>query len=170
MGYQGLSWIAGFIAKKYKKLRPDLGTKTALVPEAEGHGTTPWIFHTSKGGLMKPSEAFMEDVEIFNSEFINFHGTDVNREPGIYDRLAAVLQSRFGDKYPKEIYKQFAKSRYVAHVQLELFEKNDSSLFTFLRKIQFYLHFYKIICWFAIWIHLCKMDMGHVPNPGPIFA
>ena len=77
--FQGLSYLAGYIAFKFKNEFPQLGDKTNTFPKHDADGNTynyitTWIFHVSKGGLMIPDNKFLNYCQLFEQEFLNFHG------------------------------------------------------------------------------------------------
>ncbi len=85
------------MAYKLQLKYPDLGSKTGSFPHFY-QGNFPWIFHLSQGGLCVPSEQFMQDVVLFEKDFVKFHGTSVDRGPDVFNRLCHILQWQFGTK------------------------------------------------------------------------
>ena len=88
--------MAGWFAKKNKEFK--LGAKTTL-------------------GLYEPTEEWLEDFKKFEQEFINYHQSEIKQEDWVIDNFAKVLESKFGDKYPKVLYKKFSKFRTTMRVK-----------------------------------------------------
>ena len=123
--HQGLTFLAGRIARKFSDIHPDLGRKTSEYEPYEDIGDNTWLFTVSKGGLRAPSEDFVVDYERFNALFCNFHGDTVNRGDRVLDKVAAILKKHFGDKQNTNLYEFFAKSRtYIRMTQMSLNAKN----------------------------------------------
>ena len=109
--YQGLTYLAGRIARKFRDKYPDLGWKTSETSFYEDTGLYTWLYSVSKGGLTRPSDDFMNDVEKFEKLFNEFHGDDVDRKCRVLDRFTKVLVDEFGKKYDLKIYQFFTKAR-----------------------------------------------------------
>ena len=93
---QTIIYVAGWFAKKNKEFK--LGAKTTL-------------------GLYEPTEEWLEDFRKFEQEFINYHESEIKQEDWVIDNFAKVLESKFGDKYPKVLYKKFSKFRTTMRVK-----------------------------------------------------
>ena len=110
--YQGLTYLAGRIARKFMDKHPDLGSKTSDTAYHESTGVYTWLYSVSKGGLIQPSNDFMKDIEKCEELFNEFHGEeDIDRKSRVLDRFAKVLENHFGSKYDKKLYMFFAKAR-----------------------------------------------------------
>ena len=116
-GFQGLSYLAGYIAFKFKNEFPQLGDKTNTFPRHDANGNrynyiTTWIFHVSKGGLMVPESKFLNYCQLFELEFFKFHGEKgINREDRILDKLTKILFDKFGKDFDKKVLAFFVKVR-----------------------------------------------------------
>lgn len=71
--YDSLEYLGGYISKRINK------TVSKARNECPGSSTFTWIDHISEGGLVKPSEEFMEDIqnlerifEVFNGDGLSF--------------------------------------------------------------------------------------------------
>ena len=117
--FQGLTYVAGFIASKFKHKYPELGTKTKEVLEKSSINS--WIMRISDGGLLAPSEKFLCSVIEFEKEFRLFHKIthwkSINRDAWVIDNFAQRLEKKFGDMYDKKIYALFAKTR--THIRIK---------------------------------------------------
>ena len=124
--HQGLTWLAGRIARKFSDIHPDLGRKTSDYEPYEDIGDNTWLFTVSKGGLRAPSDDFIFDYERFNALFCHFHGKSANRGDRVLDKLVEILKHHFGDKYNDKLYQFFTKSRThirMTHMSLQAKEK-----------------------------------------------
>ena len=126
--HQGLTYLAGRIARKFSDIHPDLGRKTSDYQPYEDISDNTWLFTVSKGGLRAPSEDFIVDYERFNALFCNFHGVhgnSCNRGDRVLDKVVGILKQHFGDKYNTKLYQFFTKSRtYIRMAQMSLEAKN----------------------------------------------
>ena len=117
--FQGLTYVAGFIASKFKHKYPELGTKTKEVLQKSSINS--WIMRISDGGLIAPSEKFLRSIIEFEKEFRLFHKIthwkSINRDAWVIDRFAQQLEKKFGDIYDKKIYALFAKTR--THIRIK---------------------------------------------------
>ena len=110
--YQGLTYILGVVARKFRVSHPELATKTSDIPFYEETGVFTWVSHLSRGGLLMVSQDFLSDGEKFEIEFQVMHGPDdIDRRPNVIRRFARKLLLKFGTKYPKKLYDYFATVR-----------------------------------------------------------
>ena len=91
LGEQGLTFVAGWFAKKNKNFK--LGTKSKDI------------------GLYDPTAEWLEDFKKFEQEFANYHEGNLRREDWIINNFAKLLESKFGDRYPKALYMKYARFR-----------------------------------------------------------
>ena len=106
---EGLAYIAGYLAFKFKHQYPDLGIKTSEecnLQQVNSH----WITALSRGGLMKPSDSFLQTVRLFEAEFLKFHGEEINRSLSVVTKFAENLESKFPD-VPADVIKKFSRLR-----------------------------------------------------------
>ena len=126
--FQGLSYLAGYIAYKFKKEFPELGNKTGTFPSHDPNGNrcnyiTTWIFHVSKGGLMVPENKFLNYCQLFEQEFLKFHGEQgINREKRILDKLTEILTAKFGQDFNKKVLAFFVKVRTFIRMKTMILE------------------------------------------------
>ena len=117
--FQGLTYVAGFIASKFKLKYPHLGTKTGEILQKSSINS--WIMRISEGGLIAPSEKFLCDIIRMEAEFNSFHNitswNSINRGAWVIDRFAQRLYEKFGDLYDTKIYALFAKTR--THIRIK---------------------------------------------------
>jgi hypothetical protein len=65
---QGLKYLAGYVAYRYKSKYPDLGIPTAEVHELPQSSNMDWIDHLSQGGLMQPSSGLFYAAQIMETQ------------------------------------------------------------------------------------------------------
>ena len=112
--FQGLTYVLGFIARKFRRDHPDLGKPTLLMTKRETDDSLcTWILRISKGGLVAPSDEFLKDGQAFEEEFNKFHACKqkYDGKPWVIKRFTEVLAKRFGSKYSWKVYEMFAKTR-----------------------------------------------------------
>ena len=78
-----------------------LGEKTCeFSTEEENKSQAPWVFIVSKGGLTAGFNKFIDDIEKFEIDFRNFHGSETHGlrrdEIKLIDNFKARLISKFG--------------------------------------------------------------------------
>ena len=78
-----------------------------------------WLLSISNGKLFHPSDEFVRDGQDMENEFINFHACPkrVDMKPNVIDRFTDVLVKKFGEKYDKEVYELFARTR--THIRIK---------------------------------------------------
>ena len=117
--FQGLTYVAGFIASKFKLKYPHLGSKTGEILQKSSINS--WIMRISEGGLIAPSEKFLCDIIKMEAEFKSFHNitswNSINRGAWVIDRFAQRLYEKFGNLYDPKIYALFAKTR--THIRIK---------------------------------------------------
>ena len=125
--HQGLTYVAGYVAQKFKLQCPNLGSKTSEFP-LQHESSTPWLFHLSRGGLTVPNDAFLESCKGFEDDFNAFHGNEVDRGEKVIKRFGDILCHKYGKLYPEDVLRFFSKVRtfirikalnYKMHVQAE---------------------------------------------------
>ena len=131
---KGLSYIMGYIAKKFYNEFPHLGSKTSDFPVDEIHyADCPWVFHLSKGGLVAPSWQFLEDGRTFEHLFNEYHGLRGNvrtREDNVLDNFTDILCKEFATKYDRKVLALFSKTRTMIRLKdlnLELKQRSKQA-------------------------------------------
>ena len=82
----------------------NLGKKSCEFTTAEANQSmAPWLFTLSKGGLHVPYNEFLDDMELFEAEFLLFHGFPFHglrkNECQLIDRFRDRLIAKFGYAY-----------------------------------------------------------------------
>ena len=106
---EGLAYIAGYLAFKFKHQYPELGVKTCEAPVFPEDNSR-WITALSRGGLMKPSNNFLQTVHLFEMEFVKFHGGKVNQASNVVKRFSNILETKFPN-VPADVVKKFSRLR-----------------------------------------------------------
>jgi hypothetical protein len=73
--------------------------------------SAPWILHLSRGGLMLPTEEFLEAFNGFEECFHVFHGATVDKKPDVFKRLHSMLERNFKDRWPSDVLMLYARVR-----------------------------------------------------------
>ena len=126
--FHGLTYIAGYLAYKFKDQYPTLGKRSSDVPFTTSLNS--WIKRLSKGGLRVASDKFLEDVVRFEAEFKSFHNikewNSIDREANVIKRFTARLVEKFGTAYDEKIYALFSKTR--THIRISQINKKKKML------------------------------------------
>lgn len=103
---QGLVYITGYIAHKYRHQYPQLGsaTKTAI-------NCNDWLSFISRGNCIRPSTDFLKVAEIMNKEFIVFHGDFLNKTNKIFDKLTQIVCMKTNNSFPREFVACLVRTR-----------------------------------------------------------
>ena len=114
--FQGLAYVLGFVARKFKTNYPELGKQISnLTPDEIQTSLCSWLFVLSNrgGGLTVPSPEFIKDGEIMEEEFNKFHSSDIgyNKESWVIDKFTDVLVTIFDKKYDRKVLACFSKTR-----------------------------------------------------------
>lgn len=72
---EGPKFIAGYVAHRFKNKYPQLGCPTREPPQINEIGSE-YLVLLSRGGLMYPSEEFLDIARIIEKIFIHFHGPE----------------------------------------------------------------------------------------------
>lgn len=90
---EALKYIAGYVAHKYRVKYPFLGTETRKLKPVDKD--LDWIRFVSDGGLIYPSDEFMQVAIIMEKEFLAFHGEfGLRREKYIFKKLTKLVKSK----------------------------------------------------------------------------
>ena len=110
-----MSYIAGYIAYKFKLEHPELGTKTSDIPWYEPT-TFPWLEALSRGGLRQPTDHFFGLIQKYEEIFQSVHGNGISFEPNVIKNLQAKILASFPESKPAVALK-YAKTR--THIRLK---------------------------------------------------
>lgn len=123
-----LEYIAGYLAKKYKDVLPNLGDFTHKISQEHLYNIPSWVQQLSYGGLIKPSKEFFKKVKAWNSYFQTYHGESFRSGPGVVKKLAKkILKKECG--YPCKVIEAFCKLRTIIRINFRnLKAKHEKAL------------------------------------------
>lgn len=90
---EGLIYIAGYGAYRFRVKYPGLGVKTKNLPPTE-QSPLEWIRCISDGHLRYPSDDLVKVTKIVEEEFQKFHGSYLSKEPKIFARLSDIVREK----------------------------------------------------------------------------
>lgn len=82
--FEGLKYIAGYVAYRFKHKYDHLGIPTKELPT---HELPDWIQFISRGQLLVPSETLISAAKIMEIEFQNLHGNWLSNAKLLFDLL-----------------------------------------------------------------------------------
>ncbi|EFA11760.1 Transposable element P transposase-like Protein [Tribolium castaneum] len=122
-----LEYIAGYLAKKYKKTNPSLGDYTVNTqPSNHSYNLPTWVEQLSYGGLVKPKQAWVENITKWNKFFERFHGKFFKKGGGVVKKLTLKIAKK--DKMPVEIIKSFCKLRTIIRINYNNIKSQKTNL------------------------------------------
>jgi hypothetical protein len=95
-----MSYVAGFIASKFRNEFPELGQKTSDSCPFQPTNY-PWLSALSRGGLIQPSADFFEQVQQFEKVFCSFHGSKISKERNVIKKFQNLLMEKYPNLNPK---------------------------------------------------------------------
>jgi hypothetical protein len=93
---QGLIYIAGWLAFKFRHELRHLGNPTGDIPISD---LSPWLAHLSRGGLLCPTDDFVSQVKVYERHFQEFHGDRFSIQKNVIKCLYSKLCDMFPDVY-----------------------------------------------------------------------
>ena len=112
---EGLKYVSGFLAYKFKTDYPELGKHT-YAPSVYDKTVSPWIRALSHGCLIEPSQEFFDTVSQFEKVFLSFHGDKVNNCENVMLTLQSLLSNQFPN-IPVPIIAAYVKTR--THIKVK---------------------------------------------------
>lgn len=116
----GLAYIAGYLAKKHRDSHPDLGKYTYTLNESinqHNYSHFPsWIQNLSFGGLIQPSDEWLDHVTKMDKYFQKFHKDTFYFKKNIIKKTAEYILSKVKD-VPKELVKSFCRQRVFVRIK-----------------------------------------------------
>lgn len=104
----GIEYLAGWIAFKFKETHPELGKHTYKLPAS----APSWVQHLSFGGLMRPSPSWFQDARKMERMFTNFHKESFRSKKNIVKRLTHIILKKIPTR-SEAIIKKFVKHRTI---------------------------------------------------------
>lgn len=137
---QGLKYIAGYVAYRFKDKYPFLGNATR---ELESLDSSEYIFLLSRGGLMYPSDTFLNVAIFMDNVFENFHGPKtLSKESNIFEKVAEKVLE-FNATVPRDALLCLVRTRTYIRLRmwnLEIKTQNRSSNKKTQKKMQKFLN------------------------------
>jgi hypothetical protein len=91
---EGLKYIAGYVAFRLRSSQPQLGIK--LVSSTSYSGVKPsWIEWLSRGGLMMPTDEWLQQAQQLEAEFQTFHGSSIRKSYGVTRGFSIQLSMKY---------------------------------------------------------------------------
>lgn len=119
---QGLKYIAGYVAYRFRNKFQSLGNKTR---ELDPPPNVDFINIISKGGLMYPSEELFQAARYMETEFIKYHGLNyLQKKKGIFTHVAKQVQLHNNNNIPFEVLHCLVRTR--TYIRLRLINKKIS--------------------------------------------
>ncbi|KYN13187.1 hypothetical protein ALC57_14631, partial [Trachymyrmex cornetzi] len=104
---QGLLYVAGYVAYRFRSKYNYLGTRTS---QSLPHNQD-WLHFISKGNLMYPSDELLKIAKIMDIEFCNFHGNTFSSGDGIFDKVTNIVFKKSDCKLPREVVTCLVRTR-----------------------------------------------------------
>jgi len=88
---EGLKYVAGYVAYRFKSTYPHLGDETREMPITSSGD---WIQFISRGKCTYPSKDIIAAARIMNIEFEKYHGSNLRKNPFIFNELADIVSEK----------------------------------------------------------------------------
>lgn len=86
---EGLNYIGGFVAHKFRYKYAFLGTPTKFLTK-----TDKWLFFISRENCIQPSENFLMAMKVMNESFKLFPGEVFHLGDKIFDKLTNIVTEK----------------------------------------------------------------------------
>ena len=144
---EGFIYVGGFIAHKILMKYPHVGTQTRDInPQTSNQKVSTWIGAKSTGGLIQPTDKFINELKQMEENFLDFHNKHRNppldTERYVMKRLTKEI-SDFMHNYPTEIIKKFVVTRTFIRIKYLNKVKNTKEIANRARKLTKLGHFYQ---------------------------
>ena len=144
---EGFIYVGGFIAHKILMKYPDVGTQTRDInPQTSKQKVSTWIGAKSTGGLIQPTDKFINELKQMEDKFLDFHNRHKNppldTERYVMKRLTKEI-SDYMSNYPTEIIKKFVVTRTFIRIKYLNKVKNIKEIANRARKLTKLGHFYQ---------------------------
>jgi len=122
---EGLKYVAGYVAYRFKSTYPHLGDETCEMPIANSED---WIQFISRGKCIYPSEDMIAAARIMNIEFEKYHGSNVQKNPFIFNELADIVSEKIQPiQLPRNVILCLVRTRTyirVRQINRQIYESN----------------------------------------------
>lgn len=112
---EGLKYVAGYVAYRFKNKYPNLETETSLLPAVDD---VDWLQFISRGNCLYPSKELLQTARIINAEFTRYHGFNLCKDAFIFKTLTAKVQALIQPtKIPEEVILCLVRTRTFIRVR-----------------------------------------------------
>lgn len=112
-----ISYLAGWVAKKFLG-EFNLGEYTYNIKRVHDYAIPPWIEHLSYGGLVTPTDEFLQKIKVLESLFTNQCLDDGYKAKKFLSKLIKNCINRMGDHYlPLKVIKAYYKQRIIIKIK-----------------------------------------------------
>lgn len=110
--FDGIEYIAGYVAKVYKKKHSWMGSYSYKLKEDDTKVPS-WVMVLSRGGLIVPSSKWLELCKKMNTIFEKYHTNCNFKRPqlSVVGRLTRKMIPKLVDELDKEIIERFVRLR-----------------------------------------------------------
>lgn len=112
-----LEYIAGYLAKKFRKEMPTLGDFTYKLQD-DSYNLPSWVQQLSFGGLVKPTATWLEKIVKWNKYFEIFHGSLHRKGPEVVRKLTLKIKKK-EPQFPIELIRSFCKLRTIIRINFK---------------------------------------------------
>lgn len=113
---QSLRYLAGYIAHRCRSIDSSLGHSNEELKVSSLESDNGWVEKLSRGGLIVPTDNWLNTIKELEVMFALFHGDSVSKERNVVQGLCRILS----DKYPSlspEIIKLYVRSRMFIRIR-----------------------------------------------------
>jgi len=119
---EGLKYIAGYVAHRFKSKYSNLGVATFEMPVGSD---IEWVQFISRGKCMYPSEILLTATRIMNVEFEKYHGSQLRKNKFIFNELATIVQEKIQPlKLPRTVILCLVRTR--TYIRLRVMNRQIS--------------------------------------------
>ncbi|XP_071574859.1 uncharacterized protein [Temnothorax nylanderi] len=113
---EGLKYVAGYVAYRFKSKYPQLGVETREMPTINNGD---WIQFISRGKCMYPSEDMIATARIMNIEFEKYHGSNLRKDQLIFNKLADIIHDKIQPiQLPRDVILCLVRTRTYIRVRV----------------------------------------------------
>lgn len=112
---QGLLYIAGYVAYRFRSKYATLGIQTCELPIVNDQD---WLQFISRGKCMYPSSELLKVAHVMNIEFSKYHGSKLRKDKFIFKTLADIIEIALKPiKLPREVLLCLVRTRTYIRVR-----------------------------------------------------
>lgn len=114
---QGLAYVAGYAAFRFKNKYPKLGTPTEMLVNPNND----WINYISRGRLLSPNADLLKVAKHMNNVFLKYHPeSSLRKEPWIFKTVANIVEDELKNitQIPREVLSCLVRTRTYIRVRI----------------------------------------------------